>query len=79
MNTHAPSQLKGSKMKTKQAHYWEAQEQRWYEQYLAGEKLLNEMETVLRAVETLALDNITDEIVRAKIVKLVDDVWRGAR
>lgn len=66
-------------MKTKQAHYWEAQEQRWYEQYLAGEKLLNEMETVLRAVETLALDNITDEIVRAKIVKLVDDVWRGAR
>jgi hypothetical protein len=66
-------------MKTKQAHYWEAQEQRWYEQYLASEKLLNEMETVLRAVETLALDSITDETVRAKIVKLVDDVWRGAR
>jgi hypothetical protein len=66
-------------MKTKQAHYWEAQEQRWYEQYLASEKLLDEMETVLRAVETLALDNITDETVRAKIVKLVDDVWRGAR
>jgi hypothetical protein len=66
-------------MKTKQAHYWEAQEQRWYNQYLAGEKLLDEMETVLRAVETLALDSITDETVRAKIVKLVDDVWRGAR
>lgn len=63
----------------KQAHYWEAQEQRWYEQYMATEKLLDEMETVLRAVETLALDNITDETVRAKIVKLVDDVWRGAR
>jgi hypothetical protein len=66
-------------MKTKQAHYWEAQEQRWYNQYLAGEKLLDEMETVLRAVETLALDNIVDETVRAEIVKLVDDVWRGAR
>jgi hypothetical protein len=46
---------------------------------MATEKLLDEMETVLRAVETLALDNITDETVRAKIVKLVDDVWRGAR
>ena len=66
-------------MKTKQAHYWEAQEQRWYNQYLAGEKLLDEMEMVLRAVEALALDNIVDETVRAEIVKLVDDVWRGVR
>ena len=63
----------------KMAHYWEAQEQRWYEQYLAAEKLLDEMETTLRAVEALALENITDEAVRAKIVKMVDDIWRGAR
>ena len=63
----------------KMAHYWEAQEQRWYNQYLNSEKLLSEMEDVLRAVETLALENITDEAVRAKIVKMVDDIWRGAR
>ena len=66
-------------MKMKQAHYWEAQEQRWYNQYLNSEKLLSEMEDVLRAVEALALENITDEAVRAKIVKMVDDIWRGAR
>jgi len=63
----------------KQAHYWEAQEQRWYNQYLNSEKLLSEVEDVLRAVEALALENITDEVVRAKIVKMVDDIWRGAR
>jgi hypothetical protein len=66
-------------MKMKQAHYWEAQEQRWYNQYLNSEKLLSEVEDVLRAVEALALENITDEAVRAKIVKMVDDIWRGAR
>ena len=66
-------------MKMKQAHYWEAQEQRWYNQYLNSEKLLSEMEDTLRAVEALALENITDEVVRAKIVKMVDDIWRGAR
>jgi len=63
----------------KMAHYWEAQEQRWYEHYMASEKLLDEMETTLRALETLALDHITDEAVRAQIVKMVDDIWRGAR
>ena len=63
----------------KQAHYWEAQEQRWYNQYLASEKLLDEMETVLRAIEALALDHITDEAVRAQIGKMVDDIWRGVR
>ena len=63
----------------KMAHYWEAQEQRWYNQYLNSEKLLSEVEDVLRAVEALALENITDEAVRAKIVKMVDDIWRGAR
>ena len=61
------------------AHYWEAQEQRWYEQYLASEKLLDEMETTLRALETLALDHITDEAVRDQIGKMVDDIWRGKR
>jgi hypothetical protein len=69
--------IQGENMK--QAHYWEAQEQRWYNQYLNSEKLLSEVEDVLRAVEALALENITDEVVRAKIVKMVDDIWRGAR
>jgi hypothetical protein len=63
----------------KMAHYWEAQEQRWYNQYLNSEKLLSEVEDVLRAVEALALENITDEAVRAQIVKMVDDIWRGKR
>lgn len=63
----------------KQAHYWEAQEQRWYNQYLNSEKLLGEMEDVLRAVEALALAHITDAAVRDQIGKMVDDIWRGAR
>jgi len=37
------------------------------------------MEDTLRAVEALALENITDETIRAKIVKMVDDIWRGKR
>lgn len=63
----------------KQAHYWEAQEQRWYNQYLNSEKLLGEMEDVLRAVEALALAHITDAAVRDQIGKMVNDIWRGAR
>jgi len=64
-------------MRTK--NYYEAQNDRWYEHYLNSEKLLSEMEDTLRAVEALALENITDETIRAKIVKMVDDIWRGKR
>lgn len=64
---------------SRMAHYWEAQEQRWYEQYMASEKLLDEMETTLRAVEALALAHVTDAAVRDQIGKMVDDIWRGAR
>lgn len=31
-------------MNMKQAHYWQAQEDRWHQQYLAAEKLLDQLE-----------------------------------
>jgi hypothetical protein len=77
MNTPAQSQLKGWKMK--QAHYWEAQEQRWYNQYLEAEKLLDQMETALRRLEDLAFKHIDDPNVRKQVSEIVDEVWRGAR
>lgn len=61
------------------AHYWEAQEQRWYEQYVQAEKLINEMEMALRSVEDLAFKHIDDPAVREQISKIIDQVWRGAR
>ena len=30
---------------TKQAHYWQMQEDRWHDQYLAAEKTIDELET----------------------------------
>jgi len=64
---------------TKQAHYWEAQEQRWYQQYLEAEKTLGEMEQAISALEIIALNNIFDEAVKDQVRKLVDAVWRGKR
>ena len=64
---------------TKQAHYWEAQEQRWYQQYLEVEKTLGEMEQAIAALEIIALNNIFDEAVKDQVRKLVDAVWRGKR
>ena len=64
---------------TRQAHYWEAQEQRWYQQYLEAEKTLDEMEQALSALEIIALNNIFDEAVKDQVRKLVDSVWRGKR
>lgn len=61
------------------AHYWQAQEQRWYEQYLKSEKLLDEVEQALHRVEAIALANITDPAAREEIGKIVDEIWRGAR
>ena len=63
----------------KQAHYWEAQEQRWYQQYLEAEKTLNEMERAIAELEIIALNNIFDEAVKDQVRKLVDAVWRGKR
>jgi hypothetical protein len=63
----------------KQAHYWEAQEQRWYNQYLEAEKTLDAMERAISELEIIALNNIFDEAVKDQIRKLVDSVWRGKR
>jgi hypothetical protein len=61
------------------AHYWEAQEKRWYEQYLESEKMVSELETALINVEAVALKHIANEEARKAIKALVDAVWRGAR
>ena len=61
------------------AHYWEAQEQRWYKQYLEAEKTVDQMETAIRQIEDLAFKHIEDAAVREEISKIVDQVWRGAR
>lgn len=63
----------------KMAHYWEQQEQRWHEQYLDAEKMINEMESALRSIEDLAFKHIDDVAIRDQISKIVDSVWRGAR
>ena len=61
------------------ADYWEKQEQRWYEQYLQAEKIIDEMESAIRQIEDLAFKHIQDAAVRDQISKIVDSVWRGAR
>ena len=63
----------------KQAHYWEAQEQRWYNQWVESEKTLDEMERTISELEIIALNNIFDEAVKDQVRKLVDAVWRGKR
>jgi hypothetical protein len=64
---------------SKQAHYWEAQEKRWYDQYLQAEKTIDQMETALRQIEDLAFKHIEDAAARDAVSKIVDEVWRGAR
>ena len=61
------------------AHYWEAQEQRWYKQYQDAEKTIDEMETALREIEDLVFRHVDDAAVREQVSKIVDRVWRGAR
>jgi len=60
-------------------HYFEAQNDRWHEQYLAGEKLVSELEDALRHVEMIALQHITDDAAKDAIKQIVDKAWRGAR
>lgn len=63
----------------KMAHYWQAQEDRWYKQWEDSQKLIDELEATISRVESIALVHIEDEQVRAEIKKLVDAVWRGKR
>ena len=64
-------------MRTK--NYYESQNDRWHEQYLDSEKLVNELEEALLNLETLALKYIKDEAAMAAIKSIVNSVWRGAR
>lgn len=63
----------------KMKHYFESQNDRWHEQYLASEKLVSELEDALRHVEMIALQNIADEAAKDAIKQIVDKAWRGAR
>jgi hypothetical protein len=63
----------------KMKHYFESQNDRWHEQYLASEKLVSELEDALRHLEIIALQNIADEAVKDAIKQIVDKAWRGAR
>jgi len=60
-------------------HYHEVQNDRWHEQYLDSQKMVNELEEAILHLETLALKYITDEPARAAIKQIVDNVWRGKR
>jgi hypothetical protein len=60
----------------KMKHYFESQNDRWYEQYLNSERLLSELETVLYQLEVIALDNIRDPAVRKEITELTASIWR---
>lgn len=60
-------------------HYHEAQNDRWHEQYLESQKMVNELEEAILHVESLALKSIKDELVRDAIKQIVDHVWRGKR
>jgi hypothetical protein len=63
----------------KMKHYFESQNDRWYEQYLNSEKLLSELETVLYQLEVIALDNIQDPAVRKEITELTASIWRVSK
>ena len=60
-------------------HYHEVQNDRWHEQYLESQKLMNELEEALLNIETLALKFIIDEPARDAIKQIVNSVWRGTR
>jgi hypothetical protein len=63
----------------KVAHYWEKQEQRWYEQYLEAEKTIDTMEMALRQIEEFTFTHECDPMLRSKISKLIDATLRGSR
>lgn len=60
-------------------HYFDSQNDRWHEQYLNSEKLVNELEDAILHMESLALKYVKDEEARAAIKQIVDHVWRGKR
>ena len=63
----------------KMKHYFDAQNDRWHEHYLASEKMVNELEQALARIEAIALQHITDNAVQDTIKEIVNKVWGGKR
>ena len=62
-------------MRVKDFH--QIQNENWYEHYLSSEGRLAQMEDVIRQIESIALEYVSDETVRMEIIKIVDDALRG--
>ena len=62
-------------MRVKDFH--QTQNENWYEHYLSSEARLAQMEDVIRQVEAVALEYVSDETARMEIIKIVDDALRG--
>ena len=58
--------------------FHQTQNENWYEHYLSSEGRLSQMEDVIRQVESVALEYVSDETARMEIIKIVDDALRGA-
>ena len=57
--------------------FHQTQNENWYEHYLSSEGRLSQMEDVIRQVEVVALEYVSDETARMEIIKIVDDALRG--
>ena len=62
-------------MRVKDFH--QTQNENWYEHYLSSEGRLAQMEDVIRQVESVALEYVSDETARIEIIKIVDEALRG--
>ena len=62
-------------MRVKDFH--QTQNENWYEHYLSSEGRLAQMEDVIRQVESVALEYVSDETARIEIIKIVDNALRG--
>jgi hypothetical protein len=57
--------------------FHQTQNENWYEHYLSSEGRLAQMEDVIRQVESVALEYVSDETARIEIIKIVDNALRG--
>jgi len=57
--------------------FHQTQNENWYEHYLSSEGRLAQMEDVIRQVESVALEYVSDETARMEIIKIVDEALRG--
>jgi len=57
--------------------FHQTQNENWYEHYLSSEGRLAQMEDVIRQVESVALEYVSDETARMEIIKIVNEALRG--